>query len=360
MSWPLPDPTALAERAAAELDATFGAEAIDPRAPESVLGALCRIIGLSVFEVHLLLSAQAAELMPDTAIDMLERHADIWGVQRLPAVAASGLATFQGLAGTAIPAGTELRTASGISVLTASLATVGVGGTVDARVTAAYPGTAGTLPGGTVLSLLAPIGGLVVQGATVVTAGLTDPAGADLESDEALRARVLARIRTPPRGGAAADYEAWARLTQGVERVAVVPGWVGAGSVGVVVAMTGAAVPDGGTLAAIAATIAPLRPVTADVHVVPVVRLPINLSIYLTPDTTATRAAVQAAADLFFAAVGIGEDFYYSRFSEAISSAGGEYAHAVVGVEDGRILVDSDELAVAGTFTWSGPVESMP
>lgn len=360
MAWPLPDPATLAERAAADLDATFGAEAIDPRAPESVFGVLCRIIGLALFEEHLHLRAQADELMPDTAITNLERHADIWGVTRLPALAAGGLVAMQGAAGTAIPAGTELRTATGISVLTDALATVGGGGTVEARVTAAIAGTAGTLAAGTVLSLVNPIAGLTVQGATVTSAGLRDPQGADLETDEALRARLLARIRTPPRGGAAADYEAWARLVQGVERVAVVPGWLGPGSVGVVVAMAGAAVPDSGALAAIAATIAPLRPVTADVHVVPVVRLPIDLTIYLTPDNAATRAAATAAADLYFAAVAIGEDVFFSRLSEAISSAGGEYAHAVVGVEGGRIAVDSDKIAVRGTFTWGGTVESMP
>lgn len=360
MPWPLPDPAALAERAAADLDATFGAQNIDPRAPDSVLAALCRIIAMAGFEQHLHLAAQAAELMPDTAIDNLERHADIWGVQRLPAVAASGLVTFNGLVGTVIPALTELRTAAGTSVMTNAVATVGSGGTVDVRATAAFAGIAGTLAGGTVLSLSTPVAGLTLQTATVTAAGLTDPAGADLETDEALRARVLDRIRTPPRGGAAADYETWARLIQGVERVAVVPGWVGVGSVGVVVAMTGAAVPDAGTLALIAGTIAPLRPVTADVHVVPVVRLPINLTIYLTPDTAAMRAAVAAAAALYFDAIGIGEDFYYSRFGEAISSAGGEYAHAILGVEDGRIAVDQDEIAVAGTFTWGGPVETLP
>ena len=112
--------------------------------------------------------------------------------------------------------------------------------------------------------------------------------------------------------------------------------------------------------ASIAAVIAPLRPVTAEVHVVPVVRVPINLTVYLTPDTAATRAAVHAAAALYFDAVQIGEGFYYSRFSEAISSAGGEYAHAITGEETGRIAIDVDEIAVAGTYTWAGPVESMP
>jgi uncharacterized phage protein gp47/JayE len=360
MAWPLPDPVVLAERAAADLDATFGAEAIDPRAPESVFGAICRIVAMALFEEHLHLRAQADELMPDTAIENLERHADVWGVTRLPAIAAGGLVTFQGAAATPIPAGTELRTATGTSVLTEALATVGSGGTVDVRVNAAFVGAAGTLAAGTVLALVNPIAGLTVQGATVTSAGLRDPRGADLESDEALRARLLARIRTPPRGGAAADYEAWARLTPNVERVAVVPNWVGAGSVGVVIAMAGAAVPDGGTLAAIAATIAPLRPVTAEVHVVPVVRVPINLTIYLTPDNAATRAAITAASDLYFATVSIGEDVYFSRLTEAISSAGGEYAHAIVGVEDGRIAIDHDEIAVRGTFTWGGTVETLP
>ena len=360
MAWPLPDPATLAERAFADLEAAFGAEAIDPRAPESVLGAIARITAMALFEEHLHLRAQADELMPDTAVEQLERHADIWGVTRLPAVAAGGLVTFQGASGTAIPAGTELRTATGISVLTDALATVGGCGTVDVAVTAAEAGAAGSLAAATVLSLVSPISGLLVQGATVTAAGLADPAGADIEADAALRTRLLARIRNPPQGGSTSDYIAWARLTQGVERVAVVPGWVGAGSVGVVVAMTGAAVPDSGTLIAIAATIDPLRPVTAEVHVLPVVRVPINVTVYLTPDTAATRAAVQAAADLFFAAVAIGEDVYFSRYSEAISSAGGEYAHSVVGIEDGRIAIDVDEIAVAGTYTWGGPVEDMP
>jgi hypothetical protein len=60
MPWPLPDPAELFERAVAELEATFGAEAIDPRAPESVLGAIARITAMAAFEQHLYLSYQAA------------------------------------------------------------------------------------------------------------------------------------------------------------------------------------------------------------------------------------------------------------------------------------------------------------
>jgi hypothetical protein len=103
-----------------------------------------------------------------------------------------------------------------------------------------------------------------------------------------------------------------------VGKVAVAPGWSGPGTVGVVLTMAGDTLPDSGDPAAVAAAIDPLRPVTAEVVVVAATLIEVDPLIYLTPDTAATRAAAEAACDLFFAALQIGEVFYPSRLSEAL------------------------------------------
>ena len=47
--------------------------------------------------------------------------------------------------------------------------------------------------------------------------------GADVESDEDLRARVLFRKRNPPHSGSKSDYIAWALEVPGVTRAFVSP-----------------------------------------------------------------------------------------------------------------------------------------
>lgn len=349
MTWPIPAPADIAEAGAAVLQSTF--PDADPRAPESVMAALCRILGLTLYDAYLFALSRAQELMPDTAVEWLERHADIWGVTRLPAVAAGGPVTFAGAAGTAIPAGTELRANDGAAFTTQALAMIGGGGTATVQILAVAAGAAGSLAAGTQVPLVSPIAGLSVQSATVAAGGLASPAGRDRETDEGLRDRLLRRIRTPPRGGAAADYEAWAREVPGVERVRVESSWVGAGSVGVIVAMAGGTVPSGGDLDAVAAAIETRRPVTATVVVAPIELVAINVSIGITPDTAAIRAAVAAALDLFFARADIGAPLYATRLSEAVSAAAGEYAHEVVGLPAVTVLAPQ-QMPVLGTLTF--------
>ncbi len=58
--------------------------------------------------------------------------------------------------------------------------------------------------------------------------------GAEAESDEALRARYLARVQTPSSGGNVSDYKNWALEVSGVGAVKVNPLWNGPGTVKVV------------------------------------------------------------------------------------------------------------------------------
>lgn len=129
-------------------------------------------------------------------------------------------------------------------------------------------------------------------------------------------------------------------------------------SLAVIVAMGTAdapRVPTAPEIAAIAAHLETLRPVTAEVIVLAYLPLVQPFTIQLTPDTVANRAAVAAAiADHFAREAQIGEPMPYSRFSEAISAASGEYSHELT-VPAGDIVPAARELPLPGAITWLAP-----
>ena len=354
MTWPLPTPVEIAERIAGSIETSLETpdRRVDARSPNTVLGVLARVVAMAQFDLWLYQRRLADDLMPDTALaEALERHADVWGVTRLPASAASGTVTFSGTNGTIIPAGTELRAPAGGTFVTLVSGSIS-GGTASIAVRASEAGAAGNQVAGAVLALVAPVAGVLPQSAVVAAGGIAG--GADTEADEALRARLLARIRQRPAGGAGFDYEEWARAAlPDVVHVAVYGNWAGLGTVGVVVGMRGPRSPTAPEIASIAAYIAPLRPVTADVQVVAAVPVPIDITLTLTPDTVQTRAAVQAALATFFANdARIGQDLPKSRISEAISAAAGEYSH-VLTVPAADLPMADTELPVLGVVTFT-------
>lgn len=349
MSWPLPTPDEIAARAAGEIEAQF--PEIDARSSNTAGGVLARTVAKSTYEVWLEQRRLADELLPDTASDWLERHASIWGLTRLAASAASGTVRLAGSAGVVVPAGVALRGPTGARYTTTTGGTIDVGGTLDVEVLADDPGTAGNAAAATVLDLVSPIAGLTAQTATVQADGITG--GRPTETDEALRTRLVARIRKPPAGGAPHDYEAWAREAVGIEYVSVRPNGMGAGTVVVAVALEGPAVAQAGDIARVEDSIEAQRPVTAQVYVVAATLLPVPLAIALSPDTVQVRSAVQVALQIFFRdEAAIGEGIPLSRISEAISSAGGEYSHRILSpIAD--VVPALSELPVLGAVTWS-------
>lgn len=347
MTWSLPQPDEIAERLAASYEAAF--PGATPRDPNTVLGVLSRVPALELFAAHLYLRALADELMPDTAEAWLPRHGDVWGVPRIAAAKAVGSVVFAGTAGLALPSGIAL----GEQWVTTAAAVLDSGGAATVPVSATVTGTGGNVAAGTVLQLVSPIAGLGVQAATVATGGIAG--GAAEEAAEAWRARILARIRDPGHGGSAGDYRRWA-LAAGAGYVGVYGDWIGAGSVGVVVAMaeaTGPRVPTSAELARIAAAIEAERPVTAQVLVLPAVLRAVPITLQVSPDTLAVRAAVLAAiAAHFVDDMGVGTALYRSRLSEAISSASGEYAHRLVAPAADEPAA-ATEILIPGSITWA-------
>lgn len=350
MSFERPTLSALIERAQADVEAAL--PGADARLRHSALNVLATAHAGAVHGLYGALAWQARQILPDTAeAEWLERHASVIGVTRKPATLASGPATATGANGAVIPAGTILQRPGGVEYAVQAEATI-VGGTATLTVAARVAGGAPTAPAGTKLTFVSPIAGVNAQ-ATVTGGGLVG--GADAEDDEALRARLLARLRQAPEGGARHDYERWALAVPEVTRVWVYPGWAGAGTVGVAFMMDGREDPTPGPadVAAVEAELAGLAPVTADLVVFAPTPSPLNLEISgLTPDSPAIRAAVEAEVrDLLFRQGAPGGTILISQLREAVSLAAGETDHVLVSPA-ANVVSPAGHLAVLGTIDW--------
>lgn len=344
MPWDLPGPDAIAARMAAALEGSI--PGLDARSPNRLAAILTRAQALAAEDLYLYQQYLAGEMFADSANDVA-RHGAIWGIQRNLATAAVGTVTLAGVAGTVVPALLALTAPNGLRYLTQ--ASVTLTGTAADRVAVACAtaGAAGNLPAGAALTPASPFAGLA--GATVFTGGII---GQDDEALETWRARILRRIRLGPDYGQAGSYARAALGVPGVGYAAERPQWLGPGSVGVVVAMAGPMVPSGGQLAAVQAALDAVRPVTAQVQAVAASLLPVNVTLALSPDTVATRGAVQAALAAFFLGEGaLGGTLFRSRLSEVISSAAGEYSHGL-SVPAGDVALGATQLATLGTVTF--------
>jgi uncharacterized phage protein gp47/JayE len=177
----------------------------------------------------------ALQLLPDTAEhEWLSRHGDIWlqnldgSIGRKGAALATGTVGFSGTAGVVIPAGTVVVAATGDTYETLDFLTLPdiTLQPAEVAVRALNPGASGNQPTGSFLSPNVPMTGV---SADVIVIDLRG--GLDVETDEALRARVLERIKKPPMGGDADDYVAWAMSIPSVTRAFCAPRGMGPGTI---------------------------------------------------------------------------------------------------------------------------------
>lgn len=317
-----------------------------------ILLMLARVLAGASHLLHGHLDWLARAIFVDTAESLeLDRHAAIYGVVRKPASLALGPVVFAGTDLTVVPSGTRVRRADGVEYETTADGTID-GAVVSIEVEAIDPGVDGNAAEGLVLELVVPIAGIDGD-ALVGVGGLIG--GADVETDAALRFRVLQRIQNPPQGGSTADYVKWALAQPGVTRAWCLPLYFGAGTVGVTFVTDDAPagpIPTPGEVDALQAYIDELRPVTAQVFVFAPEELLLEPVLSIVPDTPAMRAAVEASIeDLLRREAVPGQPLYLSHLREAISTTPGEIDHQVV-APAADVSTSTAQLLVLGAITW--------
>ena len=291
----------------------------------------------------------AAQVFPDTAeSEYLDRWGSIWGIPRKSAAAATGSVVFTIQAGAVIPVGTLLQALDGQQYQTTGAAVV-AGGTATASVGAVVAGVAGNRDAGESMTLVTPIAGVQSTASAGAMAG-----GADVESDDSLRARLLARIQAAPQGGSAADYVTWALAVAGVTRAWATMGEAGAGSVTLRFVRDGdsSIFPSAAAVAAVQAALDAVRPVTAALTVAAPTAYPVNLGLQLVPDTTDTRAAVLSElSDFFMSSAAPGAVLPLSQIRAAISGASGLTDYSM-SAPVASITPPTGGLPTLGVITW--------
>jgi len=351
MAYDRPTLSELISTTEAQFDARLGTA--QARLPASNLSVLARVLAGGEHGLYGFIDWIARQILPDTAeAEVLDRHGSIWGVTRKQATKASGTATVTGIAGATLPTGTALQRSDGLGYLTTSAVTL-TGTTAAVPVVASAAGASGNTDAGATLTLPSTLAG-VSSTLTVSAGGLSG--GADIEADDSLRSRILARIQQAPHGGAAFDYVTWALEVEGVTRAWVNPGYMGPHTVCVTFLCDERAdpIPTATDVEAVRAAIAAARPVTAaDLYVFAPVPVPLDLTIALTPGTATVKAAVVASLTDFMAREGLpGATIPLSRIREAISQATGETDHSLISPTS-PLVCAFGQIAVLGTVSWA-------
>ena len=294
------------------------------------------------------------QAFPQTASGAyLDSHAQLRGLERKQAVAARGIVRFT--AGEAaqtpreIPAGTVCMTAGLVRFETAAAAVLPAGELwVDVPVQALTAGTAGNVAAGAILTMaVAPVG--IVQS--------THPApctgGADAETDEGLRQRVLDTFRRLPNGANAAFYEQEALSFDQVAAAAVVPRPRGTGSVDVVVTTAGG-LPGQELLEKLEDYFEQRREIAVDVQV----RAPETETVHVQVRVAAAAGADQAAVlerventlRGWFTGARLGQSVLRARLGNLIFQCAGVENYVIVSPA-ADAAVQADVLPVLGTLT---------
>lgn len=281
------------------------------------------------------------QCFPQTAIgEQLEKHAQLRGLSRGEAVCAQGMIRFclrEALeADTAIPLGCVCETAGGIAFETTQAGTIPAG-SLYAEIPAAAQsaGALGNVPSGAVCIMVSP-----PVGVTYCLNPTAFSGGADEESDEALRSRVLMSYQRLPNGANAAFYETQALSVSGVAAAAVLPKERGIGTVDVIVSASDG-IPSADLVDAVEALLQAQREICVDIAVSAPTALPINVSVELEGDGSRgfdeLSDAVEDAIRAYFSGKLLGK--------KVTLAALGNVIYGVPGVKNYHILAPNADVA---------------
>lgn len=314
----------------------------------------------------------AQQAVPYTATDTaLEAWGAFKGLVRNVAATATGTVTFTGTNTTPIPDGTTLIRTDGAQFVTTALGTIS-SGTATVAVSASLAGSAGNTITGTVLNLGQSIAGVNATATVAADIG----GGADNETDDSLRTRILLAFAQVPNGGSISDFTSWILSVPGVTRAWVAsfgPGNVTGyfmedeaeaafngfpqGTNGVGTFETRGSPTATGDQLAVSNFVYPLRPVTSIFYAYAPVAQPINITVAnLSPNTSAIQAGITTAITAQFVNLGspLGSEIYPSDIYDAIASVTG-IQRFTLSSPSAPVAITVGNLPTLGTTSFSGP-----
>lgn len=300
----------------------------------------------------------------------LDLRCEEHGITRLPAVKASGFVKFVGDPGTNVPSGQIVTTPAdpvsgspAIEFVVTAPVMLGTTGEAVAPIEAVEPGIGGNVMANIINVMATPIPGI----ATVSNPAALD-GGMDVESDEALLARFLVRVRSPSAGGNKADYINWALEVSGVGAAIVVPLWNGPGTVKVVILGTDKKPASSALVNDVQEHISPTpglgegkAPIGALVTVAAAKAINIDVTAAIVLSSGASLAAVTAAfqstIDEYLKNIAFSSDpsVKFVRIGSMLLDTPGvsDYSALLVNGDTNNVTVDTGEVAIRRTVTLS-------
>lgn len=332
---------------------------------QSVLNVLAKALGLFAHEFELRQSRMFKQMFLHSAD--IESHirdeCAAYGIFQRAASGAAGQVATNGAPNLVYPAG--IRYISGATTyLTTAPATANALGALILTVQSEQRGVATNRDADAVLNLADPaLFPALAATATVASGGVGG--GADKEDIESLRRRGLRRKRTPPQGGALADYESFALAIPGVANAWARQFSNGFGWVGLWFTFDGRpnGIPTAADVTVVQAAIEGRRLIRSEFFAIAPVPNPVDLTIQLVPDRVDNRAAVHARLASFFDATdpdtrmrpGLPEENFeipLAWLSEVISTTDGESRHVLIAPTLPPVMTPG-QLPVLGTITWT-------
>lgn len=302
-----------------------------------------------------------AEAFPQTASGgWLDYHAETRGLSRKAAAPSSGTLRLYrdtpSAADISVPEGVvcALRQADGEAELRFVTTAAGVLEAGDASIdlpARADRGGAGTNAApGAVCVLVTPVQGL---------SGVTNPAafsgGADAETDDQLRARLLRSFASISNGANAAFYYDFAMSFDGIASANVVPRVSGRGTVGVYLAGEGAPAPSE-LVQEIETQLSQAREINVDVTVESAQAVPVNLTLQIEGTSGVEFESLKAACTQsltdFFHGLAVGQDLLLSSVGDALYHTEGLYNYKLTAPTADR-QAEANQLFTLGTVTIS-------
>ena len=368
MPYARPTLTALRNQSLQDIT-TSGVPGLDGLLRNAVLRVMSWVMSGLAYALYGFLDWISLQAVPFTATDeFLFAWAGLVGVLQKDATSASGSAQFSGTLDKVLPEGTPLMRVDGVPYVTTADGTVDATGYVTVPITASVTGAVTNSPAGVSISIAAPVDGINSGGQ--ITADCVG--GADMETQDEVRTRMLQRYAAPPQGGAQTDYIEWALAVPGVTRAWCKPNGAGTGTVVVYVMLDDAnaandgfpigtdgvandeprAAPATGDQLDVANALYPLQPVTALVYVCAPTPFGVDITLTdLTPNTEEMQQQIQASLNDAFLQIGeVGPSIVYpSELYQAILATPG-IGTFTMSEPAGEVAVPAGGLPVLGNF----------